>query len=484
MPRVPLPIPLGSYQADSPTQSIRRVINWIPVAAQGEALNGRSLLQPSGISQVIDTSLGVCRGGHVMSGIRYFINGNSLISLDANDALTNHGTITGSVRVQMADNGAILVIVVPGGDAYTFDTTSNTLTQIIDPDFQVSDSVQFYRGFFVFTTTDGKQLFVSNLNQPLVFDALDFGSAEGDPDRIVTQIVDHDELSIIGSETTEVFKNIGGADFPLQIINGAFTQKGAHSKYGAIKFDNTYLFIGGGENELTAIWRQTSSSQATKLSDDTIDSQIQKFTKEEIAEAFTMSFSKKGQFFAIFSFNSTRIPGKTLVYNGTASAYAGFPVWFELQTGLDDAAWRVNAIVKANGKLYVGDAIDGRIGLLDDSVLTEYGETIMRQAAFQPFSSNGTVVFAGELEATFQSGVGLTIGQGSNPQVIYDYTDNNQVWSNEFKRSIGAIGEYGHETVWNRQGRVPSIRTIRFTVTEPVVANLIRVAATPELGND
>jgi len=482
--RVPLPLPLGSYQADSPTQSIRRVINWIPVAAQSEALNNRSLLQPSGISQIIDTGLGICRGGHVVSGVRYFVNGNSLISFNSSDALTNHGSIIGSVRVQMADNGSILVIVVPGGGAYTFDVASSVLTQIVDPDFQVSDSVQFYRGFFVFTTTDGKQLFVSNLNQPLVFDALDFGSAEGDPDRIVTQIVDHDELSILGSETTEVFKNVGGVDFPLQIINGAFTQKGAHSKYGVIKFDNTYLFIGGGENELTSIWRQTSSSQAVKLSDDTIDGQIQKFTKEEIAQAFTMSFSKKGQFFAIFSFNSSRIPGKTFAYNGTASAYAQSPVWFELQTGLTDAPWRVNAIIKANGKLYVGDSIDGRIGVLDDSVLTEYGETIMRQAAFQPFSQDGNTLFAGELEATFQSGVGLTLGQGADPQVIYDFTDNNQVWSNEFKRSIGAIGEYGHETVWRRQGRFPNLRTIRFTVTEPVIANLIRVAATPDAGND
>ena len=79
--RVPLPLPLGSYQADTPTQSIRRVINWIPVVAQSDALNGRGLRQPSGISQVIDTGLGVCRGGHVMAGIRYFINGTTLVSV-------------------------------------------------------------------------------------------------------------------------------------------------------------------------------------------------------------------------------------------------------------------------------------------------------------------------------------------------------------------------------------------------------------------
>jgi hypothetical protein len=488
MPRTPLPIPLGSYQAESQTSSIQRVINWRPVVMQKGALNNINLLQPSGISQVIDTELGVCRGAWEMKGIPYFVMGNSLVSLNESGVVTNHGVISGAVRVSMASNnpvgaGASLVVVVPGGNSYVFNEGLQTLTQITDVDFQVSDSVAFYRGVFTFTASNGGQLFVSNLNQPLVFDALDTGTAEGNPDRIITQVVDHDELSIIGSKTTEVFRFVGGVGFPLQIIPGAFTQKGAHSKYGVIKFDNTYMFIGGGENELTAIWRQSSSSSAVKVSDDATDFAIQQFNKDEIAQAFTMTFAEKGQFFAIFTFNSTRIPSRTFIYNGTASALSGTSVWFEAQTGLTDNSWRVNAIVKANGKLYVGDAIDGRIGLLDDSVLTEYGDTIMRQAAFKPFSQDGTTIFAGELEATFQAGVGLTTGQGSDPVVIYDYTDNNRIWSNEFKRDIGKIGEYGLETVWRRQGRFPNFRTVRLTVTDPVIANLIRVAATPELGS-
>lgn len=484
MPRVPLPIPLGFYQSESRPLSSQRCINWIPTVIEAEALNNRALIQPSGITQFVNTEFGACRGAWVMKEIPYFVMGDKLISLAENGTITTHGTINGTVRVSMADNGTFLVIVVPGGDAYGFSNETNVLTQVTDPDFQTSDSVTFYRGFFVFTTTDGKQLFVSNLNQPLTFDALDFGSAEGDPDRIITQVVDHDELSIIGAKTTEMFRNIGGADFPLQIIPGAFTQKGAHTKYGVIKFDNTYMFIGGGENELTAIWRQSSSSSAAKVSTDAIDNAIQKFTKDEIASAFTMTFSKKGQFFAIFSFNSNRIPGKTFVYNGTASVLSGSSVWFELQTGMTDAPWRVNAIVKAYGKLLCGDAIDGRIGELVESVYTEYGDSVLRQAALSPMSNNGMKIFAGELEADFEAGVGLTTGQGSNPVAMMEYSDDGgNNFKGPFKRFIGKIGEFGHETVWNRQGRFPNARTIRFSVTDPVKANLIRIAATPEVGS-
>jgi hypothetical protein len=483
--RVPIEIPLGFYQDESLALSAQRCINWIPTVSEGPALNPTSLKQPYGLTQLTDTGLGACRGKWVVNGVDYSVNGTSLVSISSTGVVVNLGTIAGSVRVDMADNGTFLVIVVPGGNGYTFDTSTSTFEQIVDPDYQTADTVRFYRGVFVFTASDGKQLFISNLNQPLVFDALDFGSAEGDPDRIVTQVVDHDELSIIGSETTEVFRFVGGVGFPLQIIPGAFTQKGAHSKYGAVEFDSTYLFLGGGKSELTAIWRQTSSSSATKISTNAIDNAIQKFTKEEIAESFAMTFSKQGQFYAVFTFESIRIPSRTFVYNGTASGLSGQSVWFELQTGMTDNSWRANAITKAYGKLLVGDSQDGRIGIIDDSVFTEYGNAVLRQAATKPYSSNGTTVFAGELEATFQAGIGLTTGQGSDPVVIMDFSDDQgQTFSTEFKRPIGKIGEYGHETVWNRQGRFPDSRTIRFTVTDPVNANLIRIAASPELGNN
>ena len=191
MPRVQVPIPLGFYTSPSPTINTARCINWIPVVTEKPSLSRNVLLQPSGITQFADTLLGACRGAWVMAGVPFFVNGNSLVSISELGVVTNHGSITGTVRVSMADNGTNLVIVVPGGDAFVFNNSTNLLIQITDLDFQTSDSVGFYRGFFVFTTTDGKQLFVSNLNAPLVFDALDFGSVEGDTDRIISKVVEH-----------------------------------------------------------------------------------------------------------------------------------------------------------------------------------------------------------------------------------------------------------------------------------------------------
>ena len=479
----PLPIPLGFYTSQSTPISSQNCINWLPTVMQAVALNNVALIQRSGLTQFADTSNGACRGGMTVNGLAYFVCGTSLFSISSAGVATNRGAISGTNRVSMANNGTSLVIVVPSGNGYVYDVSTSTLTKISDVDYQTSDTVTFYRGYFVFTASDGKQLFVSNLNQPLTFDALDYGSADGDPDRIVTQILDHDELSVIGEHTTEMFKSVGGVDFPLQIIPGAYTEKGAASKYGAIKFDNSYLFIGGGKNEKASVWRQTSSANASKISTDAIDNEIQKFTDDEIAEAFMMNYSKKGQTIALITLNSTRIPSRTFGYNATAAALSQSPVWFEFQSGVDANSWRANTIISAYGKLLVGDATNGKIGYLNDDDYTDYNEPMLRQATTSPFSENSTTIFAGEFEATFQSGVGLTVGQGSTPIVRMRFTDDGgRTFSSSFSRTIGKIGRYGQRSIWRRQGSLPVARSIRLTITDPVLANLIELSATPELG--
>jgi len=196
-----------------------------------------------------------------------------------------------------------------------------------------------------------------------------------------------------------------------------------------------------------------------------------------------MTYSQRGQFLAIFTINSTRIPGVTFVYNSTATALSGQRVWSTFQTGVNKSAWRANAIVKAYGKFFCGDATDGRIGELDDNTLDDYGDTMFRQGALQPFANNGTTIFEGEFEAGFEAGVGLT-GQDS-PSVAMDFSDDGgRTFKYKTTRDIGKIGDYGQRAVWKRQGSFPVSRIIRLTVTDPVKANLNRLAATPEIGID
>lgn len=488
MPRVQLEISTGFYQSESLPISAQRCINLIPIIPQpqGSALNQRALLGAPGIKTVVTTGAivtGSNRGCHVMGGIPFFVNGNTLFSLSSQDVIVSHGTVDGSGRVSMADNGTKLCIVVPGGNGFVFDGL--TVTRITDPDYRPSDTVVFKDGFYVFTASDGDVFFNSALNDPLTFDALDFGTGEIDPDKIVAAHVNHNELFILGEETIEIFQNVGGAGFPFQRIPGANIQKGCHAKFTPINFDNTFVFVGGGENERSSVWKVTGSSSVQKISTSAIDFAIQEFTKDEISDAFSWAYSEDGNTFVGFTFESSgnRIPARTFAYDATSSALSGRAVWSERQSGVTDNRWRVNSLVEAHNKLLTSDQIDGRIGELDKSTFQEYGNLIFRQKASSPFSNQGNSQFWGEVELTLEGGVGLTSGQGSDPIIRMDFSDDGgRTFSNEFSRKAGKIGEFFKRVIWRRQGRIPAHRVIRFTMTDPIKWNIIKLEANIEGG--
>jgi len=479
-----LEIANGFYVSDSLPLSAQRCINWIPVIPQAAALNQRALFDAPGLT-LFGTAAGINRGAQEMKEVPYFVNGNTLYSVDALGASTAHGTIEGTGRVSLANNGQYLVVVVPGGKAYAFNNADSTLTEITDIDFTArkANTVVFKDGYFVYSSADGSVFFNSSLNDPFTYSGLDFGTAEINPDRIVALHVNHNELFVTGLETIELFQNVGGAGFPFQRIPGANIQKGVHAKFSLVEFDNTFLFIGGGLNEGSAVWKVSGSSSAQKISSSAIDNAIQEFTRDEIANAFAWTYSAGGCFFAGFTLESDRIPCKTFVYDATTSALAGQQTWHERQSGVIDNSWRVNSIVSAHGQLLVGDSQGGNIGFIDKSNYTEYGDIMVQERTSQPFQAGGLPIFAGEVQLTMESGVGLTLGQGSDPQIRMDYSDDGaRTFSSEFSRSYGKIGEYSSLPTWRRQGRIPRHRVLRFKTSEPVKSVIIKLEADVEGG--
>jgi len=67
-----------------------------------------------------------------------------------------------------------------------------------------------------------------------------------------------------------------------------------------------------------------------------------------------------------------------------------------------------------------------------------------------------------------EAGVGLLTGQGSDPQVMMQYSkDGGNTWSNEVWESFGQIGEYGVRATFGPFGRARDW-VFRFRVTDPV----------------
>lgn len=136
MPKVVLPIANGYYESDSLPISAQECTNFYPNIAQAPALNQETLFGTPGLVEVARASdLDSNRGAHEMNGVPYFVIGDSLYSMADDFVLTNRGTISGTGRVSMADNGTQMLILDPGGDGFIYNHTTTTLTQITDPDF-------------------------------------------------------------------------------------------------------------------------------------------------------------------------------------------------------------------------------------------------------------------------------------------------------------------------------------------------------------
>ena len=475
MPVTQLPIANGFYISDSLPISAQECTNWYPNIAQGQALSQETLFGTDGSEQVA-TSGEVeeqNRGAHEMAGKPYFVNGDSLYRLDetivgttATYSLTRIGAVSGTSRVSMADNGTQLMVLVPGGDGYIYNHVTDTYSQITDSDFTANGDPQyvaFVDGYFV-VTTDSKKFIVSALNDGLNYNALDFGTAESDPDDIVAPVVFKNQLFISGGQTFEAFQNIGGADFPFQ-RTGLFLQKGCYAPNSIVNSQDTFMWVGGGENELAAIWALNGNS-TVKVSTTAIDSILAGLTETQVSNIYAWAYARKGAYFIGFA-----LPNTTLVYDITTQR------WHERKSYIDGSlgAYRVASIAKAYGKIFCGDTVDGRIGELTADVYTEYGNTIIRRVATQPFQNNMQSVFFPSLELTVESGVGNSAV--TDPQIVLERSKDGKTWSDPIPRSIGKIGEYQRRAIWRRNGRAGRFEVFRFTLTDAVKPVIIQLTA-------
>jgi hypothetical protein len=127
-----------------------------------------------------------------MNGIAYSVNGNNLYRINSDETTTDLGTITGTGRVSLADNGLEICIVVPSVAGYIYSVaaglqiiTDTNYTNTLGP----SEQVVFKDSYFIHYKNDNNAsnkpiFFISNLNDGLTYNALDFGTAEADPDKI------------------------------------------------------------------------------------------------------------------------------------------------------------------------------------------------------------------------------------------------------------------------------------------------------------
>jgi hypothetical protein len=368
----------------------------------------------------------------------------------------------------MSDNG-IQLFVACNGPSFIYNSNTNAFQQITDGDFPGAVLVSYLDGYFVFNEPNSQKIWVTSLLDGLSVDPLDFASAEGSPDGVVGIIADHRELWVFGTNSIEVWYNSGNADFPLTRIQGAFNELGCAAAYSIAKMDNGLFWLGKDARGQGIVYRANGYT-GQRISTHAVEWHIQQYGT--LSDAIGYTYQQDGHSFYVLIFPTANT---TWVYDVATQA------WHE-RAGFANGEFtrhRSNCQAFFQNNVLVGDFQNANVYAFDLTDFSDNGsiQKWLRSWRALPTGQNNLKRTAHHsLQLDCETGVGLNIGQGSDPQVMLRWSDDGgHTWSSEHWVSIGKIGEYYRRAIWRRLGMTMKLRDRVYEIsgTDPVKIDIM-----------
>lgn len=444
------------------------MINLYPEAIPEGGKESAFLSRCPGLRLLTTCGTGPVRGLWRFGEDGYAVSGQTLYKVDSAWQTVALGTIEGSGPVSMVDNGTQLMIAAnPKG--YIYNKTTGGFSEITDPDFPGAVSVGYIDGYFVFNEPDTQRVWITSLLDGTSIDPLEFASAEGFPDKLVSLIVDHREVWLFGTSTVEVWYNSGETDFPLTRIQGAFLEVGCLAAYSVAKLDNSVFWLGADARGNGMVYR-ANGYVPQRISTHYIEDLIQSY--DDASDAIGYTYQQGGHSFYVLNFPRAN---RTLVYDAATN------LWHE-RAGFFNGSFvrhRSSCMMNFNNETVVGDFQNGNLYGFDLEVYEDNGtvQKYLRSWRALPTGQNNLKRTAQHsLQLDCESGVGLITGQGSAPVVSLRWSDDGgHTWSNYHNASLGAIGQYGTRVIWRRLGMTQKLRDRVYEIsgTDPVKITIL-----------
>jgi hypothetical protein len=499
------PILGAAYVARSVNAAANRCVNLFPEVVPEGGKEPAFLQRCPGLELTAIVGTGPIRGMWKFGDFLYVASGGKLYRVDGNYAITELGLINGSGPVSMADNG-VQLFVACNPDAFIYNANTGVFAQVTDPDFPGAVSVGYLDSYFVFNEPNSQRVWVTALLDGLSVDPLDFASAEGNPDDIVSLIVDHREVWLFGNNTIEVWYNAGVADFPLARIEGAFMETGCLAPYSVAKLDNSVFWLGSDARGNGIVYRNQGYN-GQRISTHAVEWQIQQYAV--LNDAIGYSYQQDGHSFYVLVFPTAQA---TWVFDVSTGLWHERAYW----DGVQYLRHRSNCQANFNGQVLVGDWETGFIYAFSQDTYNDNGEaqrwlrswralptgqnTLKRTAHHTLQLDCESGVGAGTVSTFFlltENSVNLTtesgdplvtslisLTDGANPQVMLRWSDDGgHTWSNEHWAGMGKVGEYGKRVIWRRLGMTTKLRDRVYEISgsDPVKIAIMgaELSATP-----
>lgn len=332
---------------------------------------------------------------------------------------------------------------------------ANTLTQVADEVFQGATTCGFIDGYIVFNQPNTQIFWITNLYSTVI-NPLGFASAEGNPDNLLSLLVDHREIWLFGDTSTEVWYDSGNANFPFSFIQGAYISHGIIAPFSAQRLDNTTFWLGNDEFGSGVVWRANGYSPV-RVSNFAMEQAIQRYPT--ITDAVSWTYQQDGHSFYVLNFPSG---DATWVYDAATGmwherAYLGTLAVNDGQLHRG----RPNTHSFAFGKHIVGDWETGLLYQLSATVYEDDAREIQRLRRAPFINNEHKRIFFYQFQLDMEVGHGnpnatepvTPPAEPVDPQISLRWSDDGgYTWSNYQSISMGLSGQYRKRVVWRRLG--------------------------------
>ena len=370
-----------------------------------------------------------------------------------------------------------------------------------DGAFQGADIVDIVDNYFVYNDPNTQRWAASNILSPIT-PALSYGNKDGAPDNLVSIIVDHREVYLMGEESSEVWVDAGTFPFPFQRIPGTSTQHGIVAKFSVSRLGNSFAYLSRnirGQSQVMLMEGYIPKRISNHAVENTLVNQY-------VEDAVSFTYQLEGHEVYVISFPTIDL---TWAFDITTSMWHK---WLWCDNNNQYHRCRANCSAVFQNMVLVGDWQNGQIYELDPNNYTDNGQNVRRLRRAPHLVTDLQRQYFEELQIQFQPGVGVigattpngifyqnliikadqtfTIGNfdtiiigvpnqiypsqtQSNPQAMLRWSsDGGSTWSREYWVGIGQIGKYKNRAIWRRMGWARD-RVYEVVVTDPVKAVIV-----------
>lgn len=459
-----------AYKSQNPSATAEVCINWYPEKNETPGAKVPFVLCPvPGVRAFATLTAGPGRGIFSKDGRCFAIGGDALNEIRADGSVVNRAQLVNDFRpVQFASSGDAggELLATSARFAYVVNLTTHVSAVAVSE----VDFIGYVDGFFVALDAE-----TSTFKRSAALDGTTWSSTiqrDTAGDRWVSMLVANRDVWLIGSETTDIYQNTGASPEPFTPIGGGSLQVGTGAPYSAALLRGSPVWL----TQTKTVIRMQGYGAPQRISHHALEQAIRGYGV--IADAEGCSYEMDGHAFYELTFPTARA---TWVYDDTTGSWAERPFWNTQSARYEASRHRGYAL--AFGKHLVCDRTTATVYEVTPQSFVDvdsqpirrvrrallFGDCVAEVATSDPVAFHLTAltmkttpgsdfVFLDELELEMAKGVGLTSGQGSDPQIMLRLSnDSGLTFGNELMRAVGQLGKFQTRVRWHRLGRYRAV---------------------------